>query len=104
MEKHLFVLIASKRGEKWQDHMPSDKYENIRVEVIKALKKSSKKLYREAGIVVCTAGSSYQLKIHQYLARLACERCHPTVEELLAKLDMRWNGCDAHLNAKWKKI
>ena len=104
MKRHLFVLVAPKRDEKWQDFMPSDKYNNIRVEVIKALKFSTKRLHKEVGVVICTAGSSYQLKIHAYLARLVCKECRPTPNELLARSDIRWGGCDAHLNAKWEKI
>ena len=100
MRHHLIVLIAPKRSERYQTFMTTQKYEAIRVKNIRALKR----LYKEAGIVVSTAGSIYQLKIHQYLARLACERCPPTIEDLTALDDIRWSGCDAHLNKKWKKI
>ena len=104
MKSHLFVLVAPKRDEVRQGFMPSDRFNNIRTEVIKALKYSTKRLHREAGVVICTAGSSYQLKIHAYLARLVCKECRPTLTELLARTDIRWGGCDAHLNAKWGKI
>ena len=104
MRRHLFVLVAPKRDEVRQDFMSSTKFNNIRKEVITALKVNTSRLYNEVGVVVCTAGESYQLKIHAYLARLICKDCRPTLTELLARTDIRWGGCDAHLSAKWGKI
>ena len=98
------MLVAPKRDEVRQDFMSSTKFNNIRKEVITALKVNTSRLYNEVGVVVCTAGESYQLKIHAYLARLICKDCRPTPTELLARTDIRWEGCDAHLSAKWGKI
>ena len=104
MKSHIFVLVAPKRDEMVQHFMTSSKFNSIRSEVVKALKINTQRLYEEARVVTCTAGSSYQLKIHAYLARLICRECRPTEKELLSKVDIRWGGCDTGINAKWGKI
>ena len=104
MKKHLFVLVAPKRDEVRQDFMTSAEFNKVRKEVITALKVNTSRLYSEAGVAVVTASASYQLKLHAYLARLICMDCRPTTNELLARTDIRWEGCDKHLSAKWKKI
>ena len=104
MKSHIFVLVAPKRDEMAQNFMTSNKFNNIRAEVVKAMRLNTKRLYEEARVVTCTAGSSYQLKIHAYLARLICSECRPTERELLSKIDIRWGGCDTEINGKWGKI